>query len=446
MRTLNAGSRLGVIVITLNEEAGIRQVLRQITRFSGLEELDLVVVDGGSTDRTVEIAGEFADVVRSSPGRASQMARGLKEVSSDVILFCHGDTLVPEGFGRSVLRACGDPAVVGGSFRPVYQPAHPLLSAVSWVLRYPSPYLIFGDQAMFVQRADLEAVGGVPQLALMEDAALALKMSRRGKLVRINREVVTSSRRFLERGPLSQLLLDIGLLIRYHLFGQDPERLAPDYQVTSRDEGLPAGNLRVGLGVMAKAPLPGHAKTRLGREVGSDRAAEIYRTILQDLLERFSRLDENIRGVIFAAGERDLRWFKDHYPVWDVRLQEGDDLGERLCRAGKNLFESGADRIFLAAADVPGFQPAHLHRGVKALGDHDLVLGPSPDGGYYLIGMKELHWTVLEGIPWGGSGVLAETLRRAEAAGLSARMLDSLPDIDSRQDWETFQEQHGEDV
>lgn len=430
---------LAVIVITLNEENYIRQVLERITQSSGLAELSAVVVDGGSTDRTVEIAGRYVRVAVSAPGRARQMARGLEEVSGQVVLFCHGDTLLPAGFGREILKACADPAVVGGSFRPVYRPAHPALTAATWLLRIPSPYLVFGDQAMFARRSVLEGVGGVPQLALMEDAALALKLAQRGKLVRIQRDVVTSSRRFLERGPLRQLLLDVVLLLRYHLLGQDPDRLAPDYQVSSRDvKGKELGK-QVGLGIMAKAPVPGHAKTRLGAEVGSHTAAEIYREILCDLLERFSKTGENLQRVIFSAGELDLGWFEEHAPGWEVRVQEGDDLGERLKRAAESLFGSGADLVFLTAADVPGFHPHHLRQAVRALQDHDLVIGPSPDGGYYLIGMKQVEGAVLEDIPWGGPEVLQTTVQQAKAADLTTRLLPALPDIDTRKDWEQFQ-------
>ena len=431
---------LAVIVISLNEETNIRAVLQRITRSSGLDDLAVVVVDGGSTDRTVEIARQFADVIVSAPGRARQMARGLKEVSGEVVLFCHGDTLLPEGFGLDVLRACSDPEVAGGAFRPVYRPAHPVLTAASWVLRIPSPYLIFGDQAMFARRSDLEAAGGVPEHPLMEDVSLALKLSRRGNMVRIPRDVITSSRRFLERGPVRQLLLDIRLLIRYHLLGQHPERLALVYQVTSRDAGLEGETSRVGLGLMAKAPLPGHAKTRLAASVGEERAVEIYGSILKQLLERFSRFGDDTLRVIFAAEDQDASWFRERFPDWEVRIQVGADLGERLKRAAESLFKSGADRAFLTAADVPGFQPVHLVRGIRILENHDLVLGPSPDGGYYLIGMKRVHPAVLEDIPWGGEGVLEATLQKAEAAGLSSGLLPPLVDIDTRRDWEQFQQ------
>jgi len=431
---------LAVIVITLNEEAHIREVLQRITRSSGLDDPSVVVVDGGSRDRTVEIAGQYAEVVATAPGRGRQMTRGLEEVSEEVVIFCHGDTLLPEGFGLDVLRACSDPEVVGGAFRPVYRPAHPVLTAASWVLRIPSPYLVFGDQAIFARRSDLEAVGGVPEHSLMEDVSLALKLAGQGKFVRIPREVMTSSRRFLERGPVRQLLLDIRLLIRYHLLGHHPERLAQAYQVTSRDVGPEGETCRVGLGLMAKAPLPGHAKTRLAASVGEERAAEIYGSILKQLLERFSRFGDDILRVIFAAEDQDASWFRERYPVWEVRVQAGVGLGERLERAAESLFKSGADRAFLTAADVPGFQPMHLIRGIQILEDHDLVLGPSPDGGYYLIGMKQVYPAVLEDIPWGEESVLEATLQKAEAAGLSSGLLPPLTDIDTRKDWEQFQQ------
>jgi rSAM/selenodomain-associated transferase 1 len=430
---------LAVIVITFNEGDQIEEVLQRVTETSGLKSLEVVVVDGGSTDRTVELAGRYAEVVISPPGRARQMNRGLQVVSGEAVLFCHGDTLLPPGYGKQILQACLDQGAAGGSFRPKYDPPHPVLAAVSRVLRISSPYLTFGDQAMFARWDSLLAVGGVPAVPQMEDVALALALSRQGKLVKLPGEVITSSRRFLERGVLRQLFHDFKILIGYHLGQLDPAGAAASYQVTSRDLEAKWAASWGAVGVMAKAPLPGHAKTRLAASLGEERAAEIYGEILGNLLDQLREVGDELVSVVFTPEEEDRKWFWKNYPGWEVRLQSGANLGEKLCTASLDLFETGADRVFLIAADTPELSAAVLREASRLLEATDLVLGPSPDGGYYLIGMDRPRNQIFEGISWSSPGVLEETLAAADRMDLQVGLLEPLADIDTGEDWQRYQ-------
>lgn len=425
-----------VVVITFNEEELIEEVLSRIHHNSGLETLEVLVVDGGSTDRTVEIARRTARVVEAPRGRGNQLKIGFRKTSGDAVLFCHGDTLLPEGYGAAVREALSAPGVAGGSFRPRYRPPHPLLKLLSRALRPPSPYLTFGDQAMFARRSSLKAAGGVPDHPQMEDVALALALAEQGKVVRLEKEVITSSRRFLERGPLRQLALDIRLLWDYHVGGLDEELAAARYQISSRDSQPHLG----AVGLMAKAPLPGHAKTRLAASVGEARAADIYEGILRELLAQLGTLAQDVLPVIFTPTAEDQAWFREEYPGRQVRMQVGESLGDRLDHASRVLFELGADRALLIGADVPDLTAGVLIKALEKLAAVDLVLGPSPDGGYYLIGLHEPCREIFQGIPWSSPRVLSETQSRAVKLGLSWVQLESLVDIDTGEDWERFQD------
>jgi len=433
---------LSVVVLALNEEPFITQVLSRIASRSGLEQLELIVVDGGSTDRTVSIASRFGSVVNSPPGRATQMNRGLREASGQVVLFCHGDTILPVDFGYTVQVALQDPGVVGGAFRPIYRPAHPVLTGLSWVLRLDTPYLMFGDQAMFARSSVLKGMGGVPRLPLMEDVALALALSKQGTMIRLRDQVETSSRRFLEHGVFRQLILDIRLLLAYHLFRISPADLAARYRVTARDQTLDPDRRGVMVGVMAKAPLPGHAKTRLGKDLGKEQALAIYGLILKNTLNKLEKLPVGFHPLLLAAGKRDQAWFQEHYPGWQIKRQVGGTLGDRLQKASEQMFLSDAQKVILVAADVPDVGVSEVLDAARGLDEANLILGPSPDGGYYLIGIDQPYPELFQDIRWGGERVLEQTRAKAQFLGLKIQMLSPLMDIDTGRDWKMHQNEN----
>lgn len=431
---------LTVIVPTLNEQEHIAAVLTRILEGSGTGGPQVLVVDGGSTDGTRRTARQQATVISSPPGRAQQLNVGLARATGDVVLFCHGDTLLPDGYDAALLRALADRQVVGGAFHPRYHPSHPLLRSAELVLRLPSPYLMYGDQAIFARRSALLAIGGVPRLPLMEDVALVLALRRTGRLVRLRPRVITSARRFFERGVLRQLLLDLRLLADFHLTRTPAARLAARYQVTGRDPCPPSAGTKTLL-VFAKAPIPGHAKTRLGRQVDMQRAAAIYRRLLSNQLFELSQLDGGIRRILLAAGQRDADWFADHVPSWELATQVGGGLGERLRRAFRWRFACGDDRVVVVGSDSSRLNVQLVERAFALLDRRSIVLGPAVDSGYGLLGQRAPGFPLFDGIAWGGPHVLAAALRRARRLSLSYELLLPLQDIDSAQDWRAHRRQ-----
>lgn len=167
--------------------------------------VEVVVVDGGSRDATVARAREAgARVLASPPGRARQMAAGVGATRAEVILFLHADTTLPPGWPGAVTGALADPGVVGGAFRLRFDEDGPALRLIAWGarLRAAALGLPYGDQALFVRRAALDAVGGVPQVPLMEDVDLVRALRARGRLALRPEAVTTSARRYREGGVL----------------------------------------------------------------------------------------------------------------------------------------------------------------------------------------------------------------------------------------------------
>jgi rSAM/selenodomain-associated transferase 2 len=197
--------KLTVVIPALDEADWIADAVRS----ASAPGVEVLVVDGGSADATAQraVAGG-ARVVRAASGRARQLAAGVEASAGDVLLFLHADTRLPPGFEAALRAALRDPATVGGAFRLRFDRRTPGLRLVEAGARVRVALLglPYGDQALFVRRATLEAIGGVPQVPIMEDLDLVRAMRRRGRLALLPLDAITSARRHRARGPLRTAL------------------------------------------------------------------------------------------------------------------------------------------------------------------------------------------------------------------------------------------------
>lgn len=227
---------ISVIIPALDEEASIARAIRSCREAGRCE---VIVVDGGSRDRTVEYARAEADTVIAAPrGRAAQMNAGAAVARGDVLLFLHADTLLPLGSLAAVLAALQDPAVIGGAFRVRLAPSsgagryvHATLGITGRMIgvRAGVTRAFTGDQAIFARAAAFRAVGGYPEIPLMEDVELSRRIRRAGKTVLLPLRVETSGRRWEAWGPLRTVLFMWRLRLG-HLLGRTPSRCAEAYR------------------------------------------------------------------------------------------------------------------------------------------------------------------------------------------------------------------------
>jgi rSAM/selenodomain-associated transferase 2 len=223
-------SRLSIIIPVLNEGEGITSALDALATLRALGA-ELIVVDGGSHDATVQRARLRADAVLSAPGgRAPQMNAGAKHASGDVLLFLHADTRLPADADHVVLNGLERSGRSWGRFDVSIEGRHPLLPLVAWMMRLRSRLsgIATGDQAIFVHRDLFHSVGGYPDLPLMEDIALCARLKKIGPPLCLRQRVATSGRRWEKNGVLSTVALMWRLRLAY-FFGADPKMLARRY-------------------------------------------------------------------------------------------------------------------------------------------------------------------------------------------------------------------------
>jgi len=186
--------------------------------------------------------------------------------------------------------------------------------------------------------------------------------------------------------------------------------------------------------VFVKEPRPGSVKTRLAVAIGDDDAAQLYQVFVETVLAATTPAPGEYERLVFydppEAGERMRAWL----PSGRLRQQATGDVGQRMAACFARCFARGASRVVLAGSDAPALGRGEVRAAFDALADHDLVLGPAVDGGYYLVGLCAPQPTLFEGVAWSTASVLDETLVRAAAAGLSVAQLAPLRDVDTADD------------
>lgn len=219
--------RISVIIPTLNEED---HLLLAIGKARQGFDVEVVVADGGSADRTLEQA-VGARVVKCLRGRAAQQNAGAKKATGDLLLFLHADTLLPERWDWIIRDTLANPAVALGAFTFKIKEQMRGLEFIERTANQRSRdwKLPYGDQGLFMRRKIFDKVGGFPDIPIMEDYALVRAAGALGEVVTVPQAAITSGRRWQEHGVLKVTLVNKLMLLGYHL-GIPPARLAEFYR------------------------------------------------------------------------------------------------------------------------------------------------------------------------------------------------------------------------
>lgn len=222
---------IAVIIPVLNEEASLHSLLKELLP---LDFEEIILVDGGSGDRTIEVAQTFlcasshpnAKILSGPKGRAAQMNAGAAQATTDILLFLHADTQLPNNAKTVIKQVLADPHNVGGRFDVRFPKDQGYAWMISRMMNIRSRVsgICTGDQAMFVRRSVFEFMGGFANLPLMEDLEFSGRLKRQGTVVALKDTVTTSFRRWEQHGPL-QTIVRMWTLRFLYWVGWDPQCL-----------------------------------------------------------------------------------------------------------------------------------------------------------------------------------------------------------------------------
>ena len=208
---------ISVIIPTLNEGGLLEGTLRLLAQNTAPHEV--IVSDAGGGDTTPEVAARFGAKLLTSPriGRAVQMNHGASVATGDILLFLHADTYVRKTSLRQIETALQNPMTIGGGFARQFDSTSRFLSFTCWLATWRCRGLgwFLGDQAIFVLKNVFSQLRGFKEMSVFEDLDFSRRMARAGKVVTISPGVLSSARRFHQRGPLRTTCSDFWLTCRY---------------------------------------------------------------------------------------------------------------------------------------------------------------------------------------------------------------------------------------
>lgn len=222
---------LSIIIPALNEETDIGLTVQRAA-----EEVDvtveIIVADGGSIDNTKSVAARLGcTIVTSETGRAVQMNAGASRARGDILLFLHADTLLPHGYLKAITSVIANKDNIAGAFKLAIDSTIQSAEIIAWAANCRSKLLHFpyGDQGIFLRKADFLRLGGFPELPLLEDFELVRKLRRQGNIAIVPLAIKTSGRRWSRLGFWRTTLINQKIIIG-HLLGVSTDVLAGWYR------------------------------------------------------------------------------------------------------------------------------------------------------------------------------------------------------------------------
>lgn len=417
--------KYSIIIPAFNEELFLEDSLESLKKF---ENYEVIISDGGSSDDTLKIAEKFnAKIVNSKPGRGIQLNKGIDAANGEILCFLHADTALPDNAFELLEEFFQDIENKICRFKLGFDVDHKLLNRYKRFSKYDTPFTRFGDMFIAVRKNFTGKIGGYPNWKVFEDVEFLRKAARLSKVNVLNAEVISSARTFTKHGLIAQQLFNISSFVKFFLGNK---RITNESKYYDRE----MKKISASIILFVKYPVEGKVKTRLGETTGNKKAAEIYSLLAENIIGNVKRL-KNTYNYIFYSDDSE----KDKIKSWIkgscfYAPQKGNGLGERMSNAFKLVFGHGAKKALIIGTDIPNLSTEIIEQAITKLDEFDIVIGPSPDGGYYLLGMKKFIPGLFKDITYSTSSVFVETIRKTEDMNLTHYILDEKADIDTEKE------------
>ena len=185
--------------------------------------------------------------------------------------------------------------------------------------------------------------------------------------------------------------------------------------------------------IFAKNLIVGKVKTRIANKIGAIKALDVYKILLSNTLNIVDSLPGRIHPVVYLSESSEEELITSNFK-YEIKVQKGRNIGERMANAFENEFSSGVTRVCLIGTDIYDLNKQIILSSFEDLSKKKVVIGPAMDGGYYLIGMNQYYPDVFRGIAWGQPTVLHKTITYFESIGIDYHLLPILNDVDEFED------------
>lgn len=422
--------KYSVIIPTFNEEYFIDKNIKALKNIR--DDIEVIVSDGGSNDSTIEICKkENVLLINSQKGRGRQLNAGVKFAKGEILIFLHADTFLPENAFKLMDNFFINEGNKICRFLLGFDVEHRALNLYTSFSKYDTLFTRFGDSAVIVRKSFFDILGGFPDTGIFEDVQFFQKAKRLANISILPGKAISSARRFVRNGIIKQQLIN-GVLFLGCLLKVSPDTLTSIYNITFKKKNSNS------LIIFLRYPKIGTVKTRLACTTTNKFALHFYKRCVTEIIHEIKKVSQ-LKKYIFYSGKNEKldvrKWLgKNFFYV----PQEGNDLGGRMKDAFQNVFSHGTEKAIIVGTDVPDLNKGIVEQAIEALDNADVVIGPSKDGGYYLLGMKKFHGSLFEEMKYSTSSVFPETISKIEKLGLEYFVLPELHDIDNEEellDW-----------
>ena len=192
--------------------------------------------------------------------------------------------------------------------------------------------------------------------------------------------------------------------------------------------------------IMAKDPFQSKVKTRLAKSIGEEAARGIYSRLLYGTLNKvLAPISNDFRIILNLSTKMSEKYFKEAYPEFGIEIQCPGDIGIRMHHSFLNAFEKGAEKVVLIGTDIPGIDWQIINQAFENINNRSIVIGPTGDGGYYLLGMAHPGANIFNNVSWSSPEVLRQTITNIEEQGYDTVLLPELEDIDNEMELRHWQ-------